>query len=367
MKRILFLYILGEIIPTFLLGIAVFMFIIVMTQFMQMSEFLLIHNVSIKHFLMILFNMMVSFLPMILPTSLLFSVLLSYARMSADSEVVAFGALGYSPMKLASPAIAFSAVIAVLSAQTLFVIGPVARFNFDRLIQDIGNQKILSAIESGTFSEDFFSLTLYVNEVNRRDNTLKDLFIYDNRNSKAPRVIVAKEGEVVASSDPDHSQSATILLKDGHMFTRGAALASQIRFESYRLTLASPSQPQVNDRDANTYVYQELIREMTNLELPLSLRRDLFIEFHKRIATAAACLIFGFLGAGLGSTVHRRSTSSSGFILSVISIALYWLSYAGVTALLPQSSLPPAILLWLPNIIFIGGTIWIWRRKARLV
>jgi len=369
MKRILFLYILAQIIPTFLLGVAVFMMIIVMTQLMQLSEFLLEHGIGIAAMGLVVFNMMISFLPMIMPMSLLFAVLLTYARLSSDSEIVAFKSLGHSQWNLTLPALAFSAVIAVLSAQTLFVVGPVARYNYNTLIRDIGKQKIMSAIQAGTFSENFFDLTLYTNEVDSKHGTMKNLFIYDNRTLGHPRIIVAREGSAQTGSGTglQHpgAQQASLLLRNGTLYSTKDSTASQIAFETYNLTLSEPVSARANDRDIDTYTFDELRTQLKKPGLSEEKRKDLGGEVHKRTSTAAACLIFGVLGATLGSSVNRRSTASSGFVLSIICIILYWTSHTVVVSLVPHSSWPPAVLLWLPNIVFALATLWLWRNKER--
>lgn len=154
----MFLYIFGQILPTFLIGIVVFIFIILMFQFLKLTEFILVHNVHIGSVLELLMNISIGFMPIILPMSLLFSVLLTYSRLSTDSEIVAFKALGYSPQYLAAPAIFFSVLICLISSQTLFELGPRARLKVDTLLGQIGNQKIISTIQEGTFSESFLIL-----------------------------------------------------------------------------------------------------------------------------------------------------------------------------------------------------------------
>src|SRR5687767_13645494 len=107
-RKTIFLYILGQIIPTFIIGIFVFIFIILMFRFLRLTETILVHNVGLETVAELMINLTIGFLPIVLPMSLLFSVLLTYARLSADSEMVAFKALGYSPFYLSLPAIIFS-------------------------------------------------------------------------------------------------------------------------------------------------------------------------------------------------------------------------------------------------------------------
>jgi lipopolysaccharide export system permease protein len=346
----------------FLMGVAIFLSIIMMLQFLQISEFLLIHNVGAANIGRISLYMCVSFLPIILPMSLLFSILLTYARMSADSEIVAFKSLGYSLAKLAFPAICFSFLISLLSAQALFYIGPSARYNLDALTNRIGNQKIMSSIQQGTFSESFFGLVLYTNRVDEKKNLMEDLFIYDGRNEKHPVVIIAKTG-VIKSNANFKSQSAQIILSNGTMTNVGEKSTTNLHFEDYTLTISSEIDHIADSKDANTFTLDELLHHLAHKDVPDWQIKEFEVELNQRIATIATCLLFGFLGSALGSSINRRSGSSVGFILSIVCIVVYFLLYAVSRNIAAKTSLPPAYILWVPNLICVSFTIWAWRRN----
>lgn len=363
-KPTVFYYILGQIIPTFLIGIMIFIFILLMFQFLKLTEFILVHDVSIQTISLIIVNLSVSFLPIILPMSLLFSVLLTYSRLSADSEVVALKAVGYSPLYLSTPAIVFSFLISILSIQTLFNLGPAARLNFDKLLNRIGNQKVMSSISEGTFSESFFDLVLYTNDIDQSTNTMRDLFIYDQRNPKNPIAIVAKEG-IISNTTDQEAQSANILLKDGDIYQLGTDAKTKLNFSTYKINISDPITHASSHQDTDTYTMTGLEKAMDNENLPLAFRKVLLIEKHRRWAIAVSCLMFGFLGAALGSRTNRRSSASTGFIVSVLCIMSYWVLYMVGNNIARSEYLPPAIALWLPNYVFLLVTIWAWQKQYK--
>jgi lipopolysaccharide export system permease protein len=360
-RQIYFFYFLAQIIPIFLMGLAIFLAIIMMMQFLQISEFLLIHNVGAANIGRICLYMCISFLPIILPMSLLFAVLLTYARMSADSEVIAFKSLGYSLTKLALPAVAFSIFISLLSGQALFFIGPSARANLDLLTTNIGNQKIMSSIQQGTFSESFFDLVLYTNRVDEKKNIMEDVFIYDGRNDKHPVVIVAKTGSIRSNASIDN-QSAQIVLRNGTMTNLEGTSNTMLHFEDYALTISSEVENITASKDANTYTYFDIVRHLKKRDLTDTQLIELRVEFIQRFATMATCLLFGFLGASLGSSINRRSGSSIGFIMSIVCVVVYFLMYTTVRSIATKSSMNPMLILWVPNFLFFVFTAWSWRR-----
>ena len=335
-----------------------------MFKFLKLVEIFLIHDVSIQSVLQIIFHLSVSFLPIILPMSLLFAILLTYSRLSANSEIVALKAIGYSPLKLSLPAISFSCVITLLAMQTLFSLGPMARFNFDRLLNQIGNQKIISSIQEGTFSESFFDLVVYTNEIDKTTNTMKDLFIFDNRNPKNPVSIVAKEGTVDNTTN-DTAQSASILLKDGDIYQLSQETKTKVKFDTYNISISDPVVQQHKHQDSDTYTLRALGAAIVNPKISDSFRKVLKIERHKRWAIALSCLMFGFLGSALGSRTNRRTSSSTGFIVSVICIVGYWLLFMVGSNLAQKGHIPIAVGLWFTNVVFLAVTFQAWRLQYK--
>lgn len=363
-KRTVFFYILAQIIPTFILGIVVFISIILMFQFLRLTELLLAHSVGVDKVAQLVLNLSIGFLPIILPMSLLFAILLTYSRLSTDSEVVALKALGYSPLYLSAPSIFFSIIVSLISAQTLFNLGPIARLNSEDLLTSIGNQKVMSSIEEGTFSESFFDLVLYTNQIDKEKNTMQDLFIYDKRNPRSPIAIIAKQGAITTNKDVS-GQSASILLSDGDMYKLGSESHTKVKFETYNLNISSPTSDNRDEKDADNYTLSELETMMAKEDVSLEQRVKFATEYQGRWAIACSCLLFGFLGSALGSKTNRRSSASTGFIVSVICIIAYWLLYVTATNLSKKMILPPQLSLWVPNILFLILTAWAWRQQLK--
>ena len=82
-------------------------------------------------------------------------------------------------------------------------------------------------------------------------------------------------------------------------------------------------------------------------------RKEYDIEYHKRSALSAACIIFSILGLAFGIITNRRSSKSSGFILSIGFIILYWIIYISFESLVRSNHLTTWVGLWFTNLIFI--------------
>src|SRR4051812_16749286 len=105
-------YIFFEMLPTFILGNVVFLFILLMFQVLRLSEFIINRGIPVSTVAEITFYMIISFLPACIPISLLFSILLTFGRMSSDSEIIAFKSSGLNLGYLLVPALVLSSLVA---------------------------------------------------------------------------------------------------------------------------------------------------------------------------------------------------------------------------------------------------------------
>lgn len=350
-RRVL-LYFTLEILPSFLLGLLVFISILLMFQALRLTEFLLVHGIRWTSIAKIMGFMSISFIPMLLPMSLLFAVLMTYNRFSQDSEIIALKSAGVDTVSLIMPAFIFAVVISLLSAQTSYFLAPWGNRQFEVLITQLGNTKAAASIKEGTFSESFFDLVVYANKVDSKTGLLKDLFIYDEKQPEAPLTIIAPEGQIIPDeTHPGHSVLLRLFKGQIHRKTESHTV---INFDSYDITLNDPIKLEERKKSANSMTLEEINSAEKNPQTTDEQRRDYQLEFHKRTALAAACLIFGILGVAFGISTDRRSGKSSGFILAVGFIILYWVVYLMFEGTVRSGQIPAAIGLWLPNILFLS-------------
>ena len=350
-KRI-FGYLLSEIVPSFLLGVFVFICVLLMFQALRLTEFLLVHGIRWTLLVKIMGYMSISFLPMLLPMSLLFAVLLTYNRFSMDSEIIAFKSCGINTGAIIFPAVAFALLITVISSQTSFYLAPWGNRQFEVLIHRLSSTKAAASIKEGTFSEGFFDLVVYANKVDSQGGQLTDIFIYDEKNPEAPLTIVALEGQIIPDeSVPGHS--VLLRLFKGQIHRKGET-HTVINFDSYDVLLNDPIKLQEKQKTSSSLNLTELQILRKNTQFTPEQRKEYDIEYHKRGALSAACLIFSLLGLAYGIVTNRRAGKSSGFILSIGFIIFYWIVYLTFESLVRSNRIPLGIGLWLPNLIFLS-------------
>ncbi|RME16136.1 MAG: LPS export ABC transporter permease LptF [Bdellovibrio sp.] len=349
-SRIAFKYIFFELIPPFLMGIGIFIFIILMFQSFRLMEYILIHGAGFKMILQILFYMSISFLPFVLPMSLLFSILITYGRMNNDSEIIAFRSIGLSFPSIIAPAFTLALITTFLSLQVSFQLAPWGNRQSEVLIHKLAALKPGTTIKSGVFSEGFFNLVVYTNKVDSRTGWLKDVFIYDERNPQNPMAIVAPRGKLVTKDEPP-IYKAFLRLYNGNIHRPQKNIYTKIDFETYDIFLEDAIRIGEKQKTLLSLTIQDLYQKLKNPSLPENEKRLFAIEYHRRWALSFACLIFALMGASLGSVANKRSGKSSGFVLSIGVVVLYWSLYMIFEGLGKSGWLPVSLSAWSTNIL----------------
>ena len=354
-SRLLLRYVLGEMIPTFFLGVVVFVLILLTFQALRLTEFVIIHGLKISVVAEMMAYLSTSFLPILFPMSLLFAVLLTYGRLSADSEVVAFRAVGLSTGHIVAPAAVLSAIVALMSLQTAFYVAPWGNHQFELLIAKHGALRPAAAIKEGTFADSFFDLVVYANKVDSKLGRLQGVFIYDERKADEPLTIVARSGSI--EQDPEHpGHNASLRLEDGsvHRIAKDGR-RTKIDFSSYEIRLSIPIGDQSSGKSGPSLTLDDLREGMLAPNVPADRMRELQVEFHRRWAMSFACVLFGLIGVGLGTTANRRAARGGGMAMCLGLIVVYWVIYVACEGFARGGQLTPWIAMWIPNAVFMAA------------
>lgn len=343
-------YIFFEMWPSLLMGLAVFIFILMMFQALRYTEFVLIHGVGVEIVGELLSYIAISFLPALFPMSLLFAVLLTYGRLSQDSEIVALKASGLGPWSLLLPAVFLSLIVCFFSAQTGFHLAPWGNRQFEVLITQLSETKAGSTIREGTFSEGFYDMVIYANKVNSKQGIMEKVFIYDEHSGDIPLTVIANEGQLVQEAGL-HGRAALLRLLDGNIHRKGES-HTKIKFKSFDLRLSDPAAENNRAKTPPSLTIEEIQEKLHNEKLSFEDRNVLEVEFHKRWAVSIVCLIFGFLGVGLGINTNRRTQKAGGFVISLVIVISYWVIYISMEGFARNGQLPAALAIWMPNFIF---------------
>jgi len=110
---------------------------------------------------------------------------------------------------------------------------------------------------------------------------------------------------------------------------------------------------------------KEILGDINSLKMERIESRLCEIEIHKKLALAASCLVFVFMGMPLAIRIHRREKATS-FGLGLALFGVYWgIFLAGIVGA-ENGRLAPWFGVWLANILMgLIGIILFWQVSRR--
>lgn len=364
-RGIVFRYIFRELVVPFFLGLAVFVFILMMSQILRLNELIIVYGVGLWSVMKLIFYLLTAFLAVSIPIALLFSVLSLFGRFSADSEIIALRASGFSPLQLTWPVLVFAGIVSLFCLfMTLHVEAWGAR-SYRFLVWEIGKNKATIGIKPGMFNDDFFGLVLYTEGINEEERTLQHVFIYDNRDPSGPLSVVAKQGALISSED---LPEVFLVLQDGviHSSTTDYQSLQKIHFDKYTINLSIDEILKVDRKEKPKrfpfWLLKQRIKEEEEKKNVANVR-VYRAEYHRRFAVAFASLVFALLGVSLGIK-PARSVKSGSFVYTLIFVGAYWTVVMIGHSFAIRGWIYPGIAMWLANFLFLSFSIRLLYRSS---
>jgi lipopolysaccharide export system permease protein len=260
----------------------------------------------------------------------------------------------------------------ILSIIALFIndqLLPKSQFEVRKTVQDILVKKPAAYLEEGKFIKAFKGYVIFTKAIN--GNELKDVTIYQpQEEGKAIRTIVAERGEIV--SDPV-KKTIALKLYNGTSDEVNSEHPDQI----YKLDFESFVLPSF-DVSGSTSDLKKKIKDMTIDELVSKLRQKnpelkqqtevvtrFETEIHKKIAFSFAPFVFAMIGLPL-AIITKRGEAFISFLLAMGIVAVYYILFVCANTISIKGVAPPGVLLWLPNLLMIGASFFLFTKAVRL-
>lgn len=362
---ILYRYLFKQIAGPFVVATGIVTFIGVMSQVLRLLERVFEYGLGFWAVVKMLGCAALPLLTFTLPAGLLLAVLVGIGRLSSDSEMIAMRAAGISLWQLL-PAVLSVSLIATVATLVVAVYGaPWGLRTIEETFFNATKEKAAAVLPEKAFKNDFFGVTIYVEEVDPDGSTLTGVFLADERNPDQSFVVTAREGEVV----PDISNGKLVLtLRDAAvdlLADREANVAQRVTFAQLDLTLASDLATRPSD-DPYRMFPGELREYLASLPADHPKRGRLFLAFHKRFSQPISCLVFGFLGLALGIS-DPRSGRSRGVAVAVVLLLSYYLLMRGGDGAGERGALPPFVAAWGAVTVFAALAAHLFWARAREV
>lgn len=349
MGKVLDRYIFLELLVPFWLTLSAFLMILVIEQALQLTELIINKGVSFWTAGRIFIFLLPNFLIIAVPMGVLIATIISFSRLTADHEITAWMAGGVSLSRLAVPVLVFAVLAFAVTFSLSAWAQPWVGYSLKRAAMDLLKQEFSLGLEPGIFNQPLDNMMIYVDEM-PTPAQMKDILIYDDRDSSQHVLILAQEG--ILLSDPNSDVVGLRLMNGSQYRESGVPPRYQwITFRKYefKLDLAAAVKRSSGDMEPDVRIQQ--IKDKMASSQPLDrgeLRR--LEEYYKTYSFPFSCLIFGMVGIPLGLVI-KQSGRLGGFALGIATALLYYLFMIVSDFLVTSHLLAPLVAAWLPNLL----------------
>lgn len=394
-------YIIGQVLASLLLTVAVFVFAVMLVSVVKEVMPLLLSGHIPLPLLAKAVGLELPFACVYaLPMGFITATLLVFGRFSADQELTAMRASGISLLSLVTPVLILSLACCALSAWFNLEIGPRARVAFLNLKYELLNELANAQVPEGQliqFSDGDYNYQFYVGK--NHNGNLEDVNVYRMQSATNWDVLVhAPTGHlapgrgtnqlVVELNAPRILKGQTITAFDRQIFNFSSTVItnktfkpkiSDMTFEELQqemrylqqshLSPANISLPEGRaglehlDLAAKTNASPAEIKKLVQLASQIRSEQMARVReaMHREVAFSFACFGFTLVGIPLGIRVHRRETNV-GIAMALGLVVVYYGFVMLGESLAARPEFYPHLILWLPNFIFQGvGALLLWR------
>jgi LPS export ABC transporter permease LptG/LPS export ABC transporter permease LptF len=351
--RILRRYILGEVVSHALIGCVLFTFVLFMRDLGRILELVVRNSASFADVARIFLYTLPNVLTVTIPMAVLVGILLGLSRLASDSEITAMRACGVGVFS-------FVGIVAIMAASawalglcnTLYV-APKATEALLNLEGSLKSTQASFEVQPRVFYEDFRNYVLYVQDVRSSSGASlwHRVFLADLTQPASPLITTAEQAIVMNGGDG----SLHMRLRDGQQHQISPSDPNQYNISTFG-EMSLPIQISTQD-DVHLGRSDSPILAASNSTLWKRSRshssdgRAAWIELNKRLSYPAACLVLMLVAVPLGLS-SKRGGKSTGFVITIVLVFVYYFFSSVGVALARQQKIPVMLGVWGANVIF---------------
>jgi len=332
-----------------------FTFIFLMAELIEITNWIVNYNINLVTIFWMIFYQMPFLLIFVIPISVMITVLLTFLRLSNENEILAIKTGGISIYALLAPVVAFCFIGFVLTMVMSVYGQPRGRSALRELTRQIVSSNITIGLKERVFNDSFSDVVIYVNKIDPKTKTLRDVFIEDKRQPDRVNTVIAPRGQIF--NEPERAISHLRLFNGSiHQSNLKDKAAHSIQFDRYDISLpmntprAQKDKKPKRPKEMDTGYLKQFVKR-SNAEDSRYFRAQL--ELHRRFAIPFGCFVLGLLAVPLG--VQAKSAKRSfGLFLGLVFYLFYYLLMSIGKIYGETGAYPPAIGMWLPNFVM-GG------------
>lgn len=368
-------YILKQIVLYSVLCMGMFVFVLVVGKAIRDgADLLVIGRISLLMVGELVLMLILYVINYALPLGFLTSILLVLGRLSAQREIVAMKASGISVYRIAVPILILGLIGSCLSVFINGYYAPFAKMRYMENFKKILQENPLQYVRERTFIKDFPGYIIYVGE--KKGNEFFDCWLWEiDRDGDIMGFIKARRGRFDFESE---SGDVLLTLYDGTAEIRDPRNieASEnepvpiLSYEAMSVRLPFSGLLSVDNLINKTLpmmtVFELWQREKHYLKEGGHDRVTIIkikTEVQRKFAMAFSVFALVLLAVPLGIKASRSETYANLGIAMVLSIIYYGMMM--LATWVDEPRFRPDILIWVPNLLFLGLGIWLLRKSNR--
>ena len=361
--KILDRYVASQMLMPFLFGVAAFTCLFVSSDLLRLAGMVVELGAPVGAVARVFFLQLPQVIVLTLPMSVLLATLLALSRLSATSEIVAMRAGGLSFWRYTAPIFVIAACVSVVAFGVNEWIVPKSNLEAERVMAEEVRGRPLPSTQNNLQmwgSDSTHGVwTLYAQRFDSREQIMENLVFTRLSGGRPVETTAAKRA--VWDNDMWYMEGA-----ESYLFGGDAGVIT-VSFSELRQPLdigQSPEQIALRNRDPDQMSLVELREYVAELREQGADVRELEVQLHLKYSLPAASLVFALIAAPLGVQSHRSSTST-GFGMSIVIIFIYYVLMTVGTALGQAGTIPPLLGAWIQNIAVGGTGVFLMIRQGR--
>ena len=308
------------------------------------------------------------------PLSTLLATLMTYSRLSSESELIALRACGVSVYRMVLTAVILSFVVTGMTFVFNEQIVPAANYQATMTLEQALKSDKPTIAQQDNFlypekrevkqpdgtTQKILSRLYYSDQFDGKQ--FNGLTIIDRSTQGVNQIVVAQAGKWNPSQNiwdiyngtsyivaPDRSYRNILLFKH-----------QTLKLPRTAFDLAEKTRDYGEMNIAQALEQLQVVR-LSGDEQKI---RKLEVRIQQKVALPFVCVVFGLVGAAMG-TIPQRTGRATSFGISIIIIFTYYLFYFISGAMAEAGIFAPFIGAWLPDFLFLGIGMLLLRRVAQ--
>ncbi|MDP5337721.1 MAG: LptF/LptG family permease [Nodularia sp. (in: cyanobacteria)] len=313
-----------------------------------------------------------NFIVLAFPMSTLLATLMTYGRLSGESELIAMRGCGVSVYRMVLTAVMLSLLVTGMTFVFNEQIAPAANYQATMTLEKALKSNKPTFQQSNIFYPEYrdieqpdgskdriLSRLFYADKFDGKQ--MNGLTIIDRTTEGLNQIVVSESAEWNASDNVWDFYNGTV-----YLVAPDRSYRNILRFEHQQLQL--PRTPLNLVERSRDYGEMNIAESLEQLEIERiggdrQKIRKLQVRIQQKFSLPFVCVVFGLVGAAMGSRPQRSGRGTS-FGISVIVIFTYYLIFFISGAMGQAGVVSPFLGAWLPNFLFLGIGLFLLMRVA---